>query len=141
MRKLFITLLMILLVAPVIAGEYQKENREFEAAFSAKSYAIAAKLATTDVGRGNALNAQGYQEYMAGNLAAAKKLYEESIAADPLQYWAYNNLGVVLVAQGNVDEALPLFRKSIEVNEAAPDKGALARANKARKNLKEAAGL
>jgi len=146
MRKLFMAMLVVAVVSGCqgpygIAGEYQKESKEFEIAFASKNYSSAVKLATTSVGKANALNAQGYQEYKSGNINLARKLYESAIENDPLQYWSYNNLGVVFISLGEFGLAISMFEKSIEINSNASDGDAKARIEKARLNLSVARKL
>ena len=51
MKKCLMFLVVLaLLVMPCIAGEYQKENIEYERAFASGKYAAAAELAQTGVG-------------------------------------------------------------------------------------------
>ena len=142
MRKLIISLLvMTFLILPLCAGEYQKESIEYERAFASGKYAAAAELATTGVGKGNALNAQGLAAYLSGKLAEAKKLLEAAIAADPEQYWAYNNLGCTLVALGDLDGGVANFKIAIAVNAKADWAGAAEQVEKATANLETAKGL
>lgn len=139
MRKLLIAVVLIVLVLmPVMAGEYQAESIEYERAFAAGQYQAAFELAATGVGQGNALNALGYEAYKAGQKAKAKAYLERAIKADPEQYWAYNTLGAILLYQGDVDGAIANFEKSAEVNAAAKDKGAAARIAKAKANIETA---
>ena len=87
MRKLLIAVVLIVLVLmPVMAGEYQAESIEYERAFDAGQYQAAFELAATGVGQGNALNALGYEAYKAGQKAKAKAYLERAIKADPEQY-------------------------------------------------------
>ena len=132
---LMVLMVLVLLVMPCIAGEYQKESIEYERAFKAGQYAAAAELAKTGVGKGNALNAQGLAAYRAGKLATAKELLEEAVQNDPEQYWAYNNLGCTLVALGDLEDAVESFKKAIEVNASAKWDGAAEQVEKATANL------
>lgn len=136
MRKLILVVVVgLLIVGTVLAGEYQKESAAFEAAFKAGDYVKAAAVATTNVGKGNALNAQAYKLIGSDDLDGAKKLLLESIAADPDQYWAHNNLGVVLLAEGDCAAAVKEFQLSVDVNSKASDEGANARVDKAKANI------
>lgn len=132
---------LVLMAAPLIAGEYQQESIEFERAFYNGDYANAVKLAETKVGKGNALNAQGFAAYESGDFDEAEKLFRAAIELDPEQYWAYNNLGAVLLYKGQVEEAIEMFEKSVEVNSKATDTGAAARVKKAMDNATTARSL
>jgi tetratricopeptide (TPR) repeat protein len=41
-------------------------------------------------------------------------LWRTTIARNPDDYWAYNNLGVVLAQKGLMDDAIPYFKKTLE---------------------------
>ena len=135
MRKLLGMVMVMLLVVPLMAGEYQKESSEYERAFKSGNYTEAITLAKTGVGKGNALNAKGLAALNAGNLNEAKALLEEAIKQDADQYWAHNNLGVVLLAQGDAAGAAKEFQLHIDVNSAATDDGAAGRIAKGKANL------
>jgi len=144
MRKMTLMVLVMaiaLLAMPVFAGEYQPESKAYEEAFAAGKYAVAAELAKTGVGKGNALNMQAYAAWKEGDFAGAKKLCLQAIAADPEQYWAHNTLGACLMKELDFDGAIAEFKKSIEVNEKAGDPDAGARVAKAKANLETALRL
>ncbi len=151
-RMLLVTVMAVILLMPLMAGEYQAESRSYEEAFAAgqlasnlqeaiSKYALAAELAKTSVGKGNALNAQAWKVWQTGDYAGAKALCELAIGSDPEQYWAYNTLGACLMKEGDVDGAIVAFKKSIEVNEMASDADASARVAKAKYNLETALRL
>ncbi len=51
-----------------------------------------------------------------GNFAAAKDLCRQTLAKDPANYRARNNLGLLLALSGdNLDEALSLVNRAIEL--------------------------
>jgi len=136
MRTLIsVALVTLLTVGIALAGEYQRESAAFEAAFAAKDYGKAAGIATTNVGKGNALNAQAYKLLVSGDMDGAKKLLLESIAADPEQFWAHNNLGVILLAEGDCSAAMKEFQLSVDANSKASDERAGARVDKAKANI------
>ena len=139
MKKMVLVVMsLVLLVGVALAGEYQRESAAYEKAFQKADYAGAAALATTGVGKGNALNAQGLGELKAGNLAKAEELFRAAITADAEQYWAYKNLGAALVMQGkSLDEACSMFQKSVEVNGKATDSKAEERIEAAKACLAE----
>ncbi len=139
MRKLFIALmLLLLLVLPVMAGEYQPESIEYERAFAAGNYADAVDLARTKVGKGNALNAQGLDAYNAGDYEKALELLDQAIALDPDQYWAHNTKGAILLYQGKVALAIASFERSVQANAKANDDEAGLRVLKAQRNIETA---
>ena len=139
MRKITLVVVVIFLfVGAVLAGEYQKESAAFEKAFAAGDYAKAVTLAKTGVGKGNALNMQGYTLYLAGNFKAAKAIYLQAIAADSKQYWAHNSLGAILLSEGDCAGAIREFELSGAASMNAPDDGAEARVTKAQQNIETA---
>jgi len=50
-----------------------------------------------------------------GTFAEAQNLYEQVVEAEPTYIYAWSNLGNVLVAQGNLDQALLCYRKAISL--------------------------
>ncbi len=46
----------------------------------------------------------------------AKPFYDKSIALDPANFHAINNLGVYYIAKGNLDKAISCYKKAIEIN-------------------------
>jgi Flp pilus assembly protein TadD len=140
-KMLLSAMVLPLIVGMVMAGEYQAESKAYEQAFSADKFDLAATLATTGVGKGNALNAAGLDLLMAGDTAAATAKFQEAITADPENYWAHNNLGVCLVKTGDFQGAIAEFKLSVEVNSKATDPGAAARVKKATENIEAAQKL
>jgi len=141
MRKLITIMVAMVAVSLLVAGECQKKSAAFNRAFSAGQagqagqYALAVTLAKTNVGKGNALNAQAYELLKAKNFKEAEALYRQSIAADSEQYWAYNSLGTILALREDYVGAKEMFQKSIEVNSKATDSGAEKRVKTATDNL------
>ena len=64
---------------------------------------------------------QGLTASRAGRYQEATGLYGKAIAQDPLNFLAYNNLGVVFSKTGNSTQAEDHFRKAIEINPNYPD--------------------
>jgi tetratricopeptide (TPR) repeat protein len=63
------------------------------------------------------------------NLDSAKKLYELTILNDPKYFRAYGELAVLLNAGGNVDQAIEMAKKGIEVGTLRRDNMAIAYKN------------
>jgi Flp pilus assembly protein TadD len=64
------------------------------------------------------LAVRGYAAQERGELAAAAEHYEESLALDPSQAPAHNNLGNVYQGLGRAEEAMAAFRSAIAVDDA-----------------------
>jgi len=138
MRRLFLAVTVLLVAAScLVAGEYQTESAQFEKAFAAGKYELAATLAQTNVGKGNALNMLAYAAFKAGDFVKSSDLCKQAIAADPEQYWAHNTLGACLNKEGKYEEAIAEFKLSAEVNSKATDPDAEARVAKAQKNIED----
>ena len=59
---------------------------------------------------------QGIAAHRAGKLQEAERLYRAIIGVRPQHPDANHNLGVVAVAVGKVDSALPLFKTALDAN-------------------------
>jgi tetratricopeptide (TPR) repeat protein len=57
-----------------------------------------------------ALFNQGLEEHNAGNLSAAKKMYHEILSIQPDHCEANHNIGIVLVAENELEKALEFFK-------------------------------
>jgi tetratricopeptide (TPR) repeat protein len=61
----------------------------------------------------------GRLDYDAGLYASAVKRFEQAIASDPTFVRAYDNLGLSYEALNQPDQALPAYRKAVELNRDA----------------------
>ena len=59
---------------------------------------------------------QGISAHKEGNLQEAERLYRSILSVQPQHPDANHNLGVVAVAVGKVEGALPLFKTALEIN-------------------------
>jgi tetratricopeptide (TPR) repeat protein len=50
-----------------------------------------------------------------GNLDGAIAEYRRALGSDPDYYWAHNNLGLILDAQGKIEEAITEFRSATKI--------------------------
>ena len=53
---------------------------------------------------------KGLEEHNAGNLSAAKKIYHEILSIQPDHCEANHNIGIVLVAENELEKALEFFK-------------------------------
>jgi hypothetical protein len=67
-----------------------------------------------------ALYQEGLTHQDEGRLAEAEAHYRRSLALDPGQPKAHNNLGAVLHMQGRLDEAMASYRRALELDPALP---------------------
>ena len=56
------------------------------------------------------------EAYKSGDVAAAKRLFSSIIQIEPNQPDANNNMGAILVASGDLEEALPFIKTALEAN-------------------------
>jgi Flp pilus assembly protein TadD len=59
---------------------------------------------------------RGVAAYGRGDMAAAASAFEEAVATNPEDAESLNNLGQVLVRQGRLEEALPLFDRAVALS-------------------------
>lgn len=64
----------------------------------------------------------GRLDYDAGQYSSAVKRFEQVVARDPGFVRAYDNLGLCYEALNQQEQALPQFRKAVELNRRAPSK-------------------
>ena len=62
-----------------------------------------------------ALAQLGYCQLCAGNLASAEKPLRTATSLDPSNPYAWNNLGIIAVTQGNKAKALRYFEKALQL--------------------------
>jgi len=72
-------------------------------------------LAVVDVGNAAQLWQQGFKAFNEGKRAEAQKFYEQSIAADPTYAPAYNSLGRLKDAAGDLKGAEELYQKAVNL--------------------------
>ena len=56
------------------------------------------------------------EEFKSGDVAAAKKLFRKIIEIEPNHSDANNNMGIILVASGDFEEAVPFIKTALESN-------------------------
>ena len=56
------------------------------------------------------------EEFKSGDVAAAKKLFSKIIKIEPNHSDANNNMGIILVASGDFEEAVPFIKTALESN-------------------------
>ena len=56
------------------------------------------------------------EEFKSGDVAAAKKLFRKIIEIEPNHSDANNNMGIILVASGDLEEAVPFIKTALESN-------------------------
>ena len=64
----------------------------------------------------NALNNAALLQIKAGHFTDAERLLRRAIVRRPDFHLAHNNLGIALVRQGRITEALPAFETAISIN-------------------------
>ncbi len=74
-----------------------------------------------------------------GKYADAAPLLEKSVAADPDNSVAWNNLGVAYENTGQLDKAIDAYKKSVEAAKASHEDGSKASANLATAQAKNSA--
>jgi Flp pilus assembly protein TadD len=57
---------------------------------------------------------EGRHLFDEGDIARAKNRFETVIAADPQDFEALNNLGVIYFSEGNLQKAVSLFESALE---------------------------
>jgi len=97
---------------------------------NAREAAFALDEATKrDPGRPELHNIRRDRPCRAGRLLAAEKEFRATIAADPRNARAYNNLGNVLRAMNRLAEAAEAYRKAIELARVTPTLNGLVRSS------------
>ncbi len=66
------------------------------------------------------LNKRGYEAVRNGNYSLAIELLKSSVAADPKNNWAWNELGLAYMQSRQDDLAISSFQKQIEINPNHP---------------------
>ena len=56
------------------------------------------------------------QAYKSGDVVAAKRLFSKVIQIDPNHPDANSNMGAILMASGDLEEALPFIKTALEAN-------------------------
>jgi len=142
-RTLFIASLLGLAVLLLIASllrrhrDTQNSTDHNEAALGADITAKVASLAQskrwaeivpiledvikTDSQNDNALILLALAQKKNSHLDIAKSLLEKAIEISPQNFVAYNNLGLVLAAQGSWAPAIELYKKALEIHPGYPE--------------------
>ena len=78
-------------------------------------------VASGDINKARTLTSQADEAYRKGRFEQADMLYRESLEIFPNQTGAWNNLGNVLMAQGNYVDARSAFMRAIDLEPGRPE--------------------